>query len=132
MKTLSLITSLFTLIALNAPLKSEIRQFEQITPQNIASKKIINDEEKEDLIDNPFGMKLYKKINPKNLSQKKHCDVLRHLKVPATSRRLDTYMRPEFILPRRKNDQLLSTVSNDSRQKIYESGIDLYLSLIHI
>ena len=71
-------------------------------------------------------MKLYKKINPKNLSQKKHCDVLRHLKVPATSRRLDTYMRPEFILPRRKNDQLLSTVSNDSRQKIYESGIDLY------
>ena len=116
-----------SIIALTSPLKAEVEESNFFLNEKVALKETIDKKKTEELIANPFGLKLYKKIDPKNLSQKKHCDVLRHLKVPATPRRLDTYMRPEFILARKNNDQLLSAISNnDSRQKVYESGIDLY------
>ena len=77
---------------------------------------------------NPFGLKLPAKVDPHNFSQAKHCDVLRHLKVPVTPRRLDAYMRPEFILTRgddsvANRDQVVSFAG---RQKLYDKGIDLY------
>jgi len=82
----------------------------------------------EEFLPNPFGLKLPAKVDPHNFSQAKHCDVLRHLKVPVTTRRLDAYMRPEFILPRgddsvANRDQVVSFAG---RQKLYDKGIDLY------
>ena len=44
---------------------------------------------------------------PRSLDEQRHqlhCDVLRHLKVPITHRRLDSYMRPAFIEPASKAD----------------------------
>lgn len=46
---------------------------------------------------NPFNLDLPATRNPFEFSHQKHCDVFRHLKVPATPRRLDSYMRPEHI-----------------------------------
>lgn len=55
-------------------------------------------------LDNPFGLTLNP---PRSLDEQRHqlhCDVLRHLKVPITHRRLDSYMRPAFIEPASKAD----------------------------
>lgn len=86
--------------------------------------------EKSTQFPNPFGLDIPLNRRPYDFSQKKHCDVLRHLKVPATPRRLDSYMRPEYILTRSKStdklnkrDQLLS---GESRQELYAKGIDIY------
>lgn len=85
---------------------------------------------KSTLFPNPFGLSIPLNRSPFDFSHKKHCDVLRHLKVPATPRRLDTYMRPEYILTRsktsdkwNKQDQLLSS---KARQDLYVKGIDIY------
>lgn len=82
------------------------------------------------LFPNPFGLAIPLHRSPFDLSHKKHCDVLRHLKVPATPRRLDAYMRPEYILTRaqasdklNKQDQLLS---DRIREDLFAKGIDIY------
>ena len=76
---------------------------------------------------NPFNLDLPATRNPFEFSHQKHCDVFRHLKVPATPRRLDSYMRPEHIKrpsygPPSK-DQLFSSAS---REALYEEGVDIY------
>jgi len=55
---------------------------------------------------NPFNLPIPRNRGPYDYSHKIHCDVLRHLKVPATWRRLDTYMRPTYMLPKPKSDAL--------------------------
>ena len=87
--------------------------------------------EHQQLYDNPFGLNIPAIIDPFQFSHKKHCDVLRHLKVPATPRRLDAYLRPHYILrtnniadkPSLQTDQLLAT---KARSDLYKSGVDIY------
>ena len=87
------------------------------------------DSDDSEYLPNPFGLKIPRNRAPFDYSHKKHCDVLRHLKIPATPRRLDTYMRPEYILQRPKtsnlatNDQLLT---DSAREKLYQQGVDIY------
>lgn len=84
-----------------------------------------------ELYENPFGLQIPAIIDPYELSHKKHCDVLRHLKVPATRRRLDAYMKPHYILKKHESigkfttgsDQLFSS---KARQDLYREGVDIY------
>ena len=55
-------------------------------------------------LENPFGLILHPPSTLEEQRHQLHCDVLRHLKVPITYRRLDSYMRPAFILPATKSD----------------------------
>ena len=78
---------------------------------------------------NPFNLPIPRDRGPYDYSHKIHCDVLRHLKVPATWRRLDTYMRPMYILPRGKTDSLATRdqlLASKGRERLYESGVDIY------
>lgn len=59
------------------------------------------------------------------------CDVVRHLKTPSTYRRLDSYMRPDVILPAGKESDILNRdfLTGDwggLREKLYKDGIDFY------
>lgn len=83
----------------------------------------------EELLPNPFGLEIPKKRDKFDYSQKKHCDVIRHLKVPATSRRLDAYVRPEYILRRPQSRRFLDQdqlFAIPGRQALYEQGVDVY------
>ena len=78
---------------------------------------------------NPFNLPIPRDRGPYDYSHKTHCDVLRHLKVPATWRRLDTYMRPMYILPRGNVDSLSTRdqlLASKGRERLYESGVDIY------
>ncbi|MFM1813162.1 MAG: hypothetical protein RLZZ336_2100 [Cyanobacteriota bacterium] len=78
---------------------------------------------------NPFNLPIPRDRGPYDYSHKIHCDVLRHLKVPATWRRLDTYMRPMYILPRGNVDSLSTRdqlLASKGREQLYESGVDIY------
>ncbi len=64
-------------------------------------------------------------------SQQIRCDALRHLKTPSTYRRLDSYFRPEVVLPRAKESEFLKRdfMTGDwgkVRTNLYKSGIDIY------
>lgn len=80
--------------------------------------------------ENPFGLDIPQKLDPYQFSHKKHCDVLRHLKVPATYRRLDSYMRPHYILKKKSTDKTTSYsdqfLSFQARQDLYKQGVDVY------
>ncbi len=59
------------------------------------------------------------------------CDVVRHLKTPSTYRRLDTYMKPQAILPEAKDEDLFSRDYatgqwGGKRRALYKDGIDFY------
>jgi porin len=59
------------------------------------------------------------------------CDALRHLKTPSTYRRLDSYFRPEVVLPRAKESDFFKRdfMTGDwgkLRSNLYKSGIDIY------
>ena len=59
------------------------------------------------------------------------CDTVRHLKTPITYRNLDTYMRPEVILPAGKeSDPLKRDFATGDwggfRSELYKSGVDIY------
>jgi len=78
---------------------------------------------------NPFNLPIPRNRGPYDYSQKIHCDVLRHLKVPATWRRLDTYMRPTYMLPKAKSDALADRdhlLAIKGRDKLFEQGVDIY------
>ena len=78
---------------------------------------------------NPFNLPIPLHRSPWDFSHKKHCDVLRHLKVPATYRRIDTYMRPEYMLPLPKDNSLAhrdQLLSFKEREELYEKGVDIY------
>ena len=84
-----------------------------------------------ELYDNPFGLEIPAIINPFEFSHKKHCDVLRHLKVPSTYRRLDSYMRPHYILKTNNTTGKFSTktdqlIASKARDDLYKSGVDIY------
>ena len=82
-------------------------------------------------LENPFGLQLRPPTNLAEQRHQLHCDVLRHLKVPITNRRLDSYMRPAFILPaknaegKRDRVQLLGDLGGE-RERLYEAGFDIY------
>jgi porin len=64
-------------------------------------------------------------------SQAIRCDAIRHLKTPSTYRRLDSYFRPEVVLPRAKNSEFLKRdfLTGDwgtLRTKLHDAGIDIY------
>lgn len=64
-------------------------------------------------------------------TQQIRCDALRHLKTPSTYRRLDSYLRPEVILPRAKNSDFFKRdfMTGDwgkLRSDLYKSGVDIY------
>ena len=112
---------------------SEIVSFGDSPPLSSAS-LIASDTPSTDspeLYKNPFGLEIPASINPYDFSHKKHCDVLRHLKVPATRRRLDAYLRPQYIL---KSNNVSDTFSSDTdqliatkaRKDLYKSGVDIY------
>ena len=78
---------------------------------------------------NPFNLPIPRNRGPYDYSHKIHCDVLRHLKVPATWRRLDTYMRPTYMLPKAKSDALADRdhlLAIKGRDKLFEQGVDIY------
>ena len=84
-----------------------------------------------ELYENPFGLEIPASINPYDFSHKKHCDVLRHLKVPATRRRLDSYLRPQYILKSNNVSNTFSTetdqlVATKARKDLYKAGVDIY------
>jgi len=84
-----------------------------------------------ELYENPFGLEIPASINPYDFSHKKHCDVLRHLKVPATRRRLDSYLRPQYILKSNNVSKTFSTetdqlVATKARKDLYKAGVDIY------
>lgn len=59
------------------------------------------------------------------------CDAIRHLKTPSTYRRLDSYFRPEVLLPEQKNSEFwkrdyLTGDWGKIRTKLYKAGVDLY------
>jgi porin len=59
------------------------------------------------------------------------CDALRHLKTPSTYRRLDSYFRPEVVLPRAKESDFFKRdfMTGDwgkLRSNLYKSGVDIY------
>jgi carbohydrate-selective porin OprB len=86
-------------------------------------------EPSEEYLPNPFGLKIPKKRDPYDFSHKKHCDVIRHLKVPATTRRLDSYMRPEYMLRRPQTDSILDQdqlLAFPGREELYKQGVDVY------
>jgi porin len=64
-------------------------------------------------------------------TQQIRCDALRHLKTPSTYRRLDSYLRPEVILPKAKESDFFKRdfMTGDwgkLRSNLYKSGIDIY------
>jgi carbohydrate-selective porin OprB len=78
---------------------------------------------------NPFNLPIPLNRSPWDFSHKKHCDVLRHLKIPATYRRVDTYMRPEYMLPLPKDNSLArrdQLLSFKGRERLFEKGVDIY------
>lgn len=84
-----------------------------------------------EMYDNPFGLEIPAIIDPFTFSHKKHCDVLRHLKVPATPRRLDAYLRPQYILKTNNTTGKFSTktdqlIASKARDNLYKSGVDIY------
>jgi len=68
---------------------------------------------------NPFNLPIPRNRGPYDYSHKIHCDVLRHLKVPASWRRLDSYMRPTYMLPK-------AMLAIKGRDKLFEQGVDIY------
>lgn len=59
------------------------------------------------------------------------CDAIRHLKTPSTYRRLDSYFRPEVLLPEQKNSDFWKRdyFTGDwekVRTKLYKAGVDIY------
>ena len=59
------------------------------------------------------------------------CDVVRHLKTPATYRRLDSYMKPQAILPEAKDSDVMGRDYATGqwgglRRDLYKKGIDIY------
>ena len=59
------------------------------------------------------------------------CDAIRHLKTPSTYRRLDSYFRPEALLPQAKNADFwkrdyLTGDWGKVRTQLHNTGIDLY------
>ena len=59
------------------------------------------------------------------------CDAIRHLKTPTTYRRLDSYFRPEALLPQAKNADFwkrdyLTGDWGKVRTQLHDTGIDLY------
>lgn len=59
------------------------------------------------------------------------CDAIRHLKTPSTYRRLDSYFRPEVLLPEQKNSDFWKRdyFTGDwekIRTKLYKAGVDIY------
>lgn len=104
-------------------------------PISISTESLIAAEpvsgEAPEFYENPFGLEIPAIIDPFEFSHKKHCDVLRHLKVPATRRRLDSYLRPHYILKANnttdkislETDQLIATKARD---RLYKSGVDIY------
>jgi len=59
------------------------------------------------------------------------CDAIRHLKTPSTYRRLDSYFRPEVLLPEQKNSEFWKRdyFTGDwekVRTKLYKAGTDIY------
>ncbi|MFM8524731.1 MAG: hypothetical protein ACKOCM_03815, partial [Cyanobacteriota bacterium] len=82
-----------------------------------------------DYLENPFNLPIPRNRSPWDFSHKKHCDVLRHLKIPAAYRRMDTYMRPEYMLPLSKDNSLANRdqlLSFKGREDLYEKGVDIY------
>ena len=59
------------------------------------------------------------------------CDVVRHLKTPSTYRRLDSYMKPQAILPEAKDSDVMGRDYATGqwgglRRDLYKKGIDIY------
>jgi len=59
------------------------------------------------------------------------CDAIRHLKTPSTYRRLDSYFRPEVLLPQAKEKDFwkrdfLTGDWGKVRSKLHDAGVDLY------
>ena len=59
------------------------------------------------------------------------CDVVRHLKTPSTYRRLDSYMKPQVILPEVKDNDVMGRDYATGqwgglRRDLYKKGIDIY------
>lgn len=59
------------------------------------------------------------------------CDVVRHLKTPSTYRRLDSYMKPQAILPEAKDSDVMGRDYATGqwgglRRELYKAGVDLY------
>ena len=78
---------------------------------------------------NPFNLPIPLNRSVWDFSHKKHCDVLRHLKIPATYRRIDTYMRPDYMLPLPKDNSLAKRdqlLSFKGREELYRKGVDIY------
>jgi len=64
-------------------------------------------------------------------SQAIRCDAIRHLKTPSTYRRLDSFFRPEVLLPKAKESDFLKRdflTSNwgGTRTNLYKAGVDFY------
>ena len=64
-------------------------------------------------------------------TQQIRCDAMRHLKTPSTYRRLDSFFRPEVVLPRAKESDFFKRdfMTGDwgkVRSDLYKSGIDIY------
>ena len=59
------------------------------------------------------------------------CDVVRHLKTPSTYRRLDSYMKPQAILPEAKDSDVMGRDYATGqwgglRRDLYKKGVDIY------
>ena len=59
------------------------------------------------------------------------CDVVRHLKTPSTYRRLDSYMKPQAILPEANDTDVIGRDYatgqwGGRRRDLYKKGIDVY------
>jgi len=62
------------------------------------------------------------------------CDALRHLKTPSTYRRLDSFSRPEVVLPQAKESDFVHRdyMTGDwgrVRTDLYKAGVDVYACL---
>jgi len=62
------------------------------------------------------------------------CDALRHLKTPSTYRRLDSFSRPEVVLPQAKESDFVNRdyMTGDwgrVRTDLYKAGVDVYACL---
>ena len=107
---------------------------DQLNPQQIEQRLIKEEAINRDLpsFQSLFGIPLrgadYKP------SQQIRCDALRHLKTPSTYRRLDSFFRPEVVLPQAKESDFVNRdfMTGDwgrVRTDLYKAGVDVYACL---